>query len=258
MPVYNGGIFIRDALEALLAQSFTDFELIISDNLSTDETEKICREFAARDPRVCYIRQPENRGAVANFEYVLGEAVGDFFMWAAADDLRSPECIELYLENIGNAGGVFSTYAVFDRKDSSVNILPVPLLSSANSRQKNLSLFFQCLTTSAIYGLFRRNVLLELFNGRSFDWFDSYLLICIISKYGLNTFKTDKPAYLAGIYGSYVVKPFHGDYLNPWRYFCAALPFAVLGGPTALLSHFKVIAVSYFINIRLLQKKING
>ena len=93
MPVYNGEPFIREALDSLLAQTFTDFELIISDNASTDKTEQICREYAAKDKRIRYIRQEINRGAAANFQYVLDEAVGEYFMWAAADDLWDSEFI---------------------------------------------------------------------------------------------------------------------------------------------------------------------
>ncbi|WNC85999.1 glycosyltransferase family 2 protein [Thermosynechococcus sp. QKsg1] len=87
MPVYNGAKFIREALDSLLAQTFTDFELIISDNASTDETEAICREYAAKDKRIRYVRQAQNLGAMANFKYVLDEARGEYFMWAAHDDL---------------------------------------------------------------------------------------------------------------------------------------------------------------------------
>lgn len=94
MPVYNGEPFIREALDSLLTQTFTGFELIISDNASTDETEAICIEYAAKDERIRYIRQPENRGGEANFQFVLDEAVGEYFMWAAADDLRKIKFIE--------------------------------------------------------------------------------------------------------------------------------------------------------------------
>ena len=89
MPVYNSEVFIRDALDSLLAQTFTDFELIISDNASADDTEMICREYALKDKRIRYVRQAENRGAVANFQFVLDESVGDYFMWAAGDDIWS-------------------------------------------------------------------------------------------------------------------------------------------------------------------------
>lgn len=97
MPVYNGAQFIREALDSLLAQTFTDFELIISDNASTDETEAVCREYAGKDSRIRYIRQMENLGMSANFKYVAQEAVGQYFMWAAADDKWSPKWIETLL-----------------------------------------------------------------------------------------------------------------------------------------------------------------
>lgn len=95
MPVFNGEQFIRSALDSLLGQSFHDFELIISDNASTDGTERICCEYAARDQRINYVRQPTNLGAAANFKFVLDEARGEYFMWAACDDTRSPDFIEL-------------------------------------------------------------------------------------------------------------------------------------------------------------------
>jgi len=94
MPVYNGEPFIRKALDSLLAQTFTDIELIISDNGSTDGTEAICREYAACDARIRYVRQPENRGMSFNFLFVLDEARGEYFMWAAADDVWDVKYIE--------------------------------------------------------------------------------------------------------------------------------------------------------------------
>lgn len=94
MPVYNGVKYIREALDSLLAQTFTDFELIISDNASTDATQSICEEYARRDPRIRYVRQAENKGALANFQFVLDQSRGEFFMWAAADDLWDRRWIE--------------------------------------------------------------------------------------------------------------------------------------------------------------------
>lgn len=100
MPVYNGEKYIIEALQSLLAQSFFDFELIISDNCSNDSTESICREFAAVDSRICYIRQVENKGALANFLFVANEARGAYFMWAACDDRWSPFWIERIYHSI--------------------------------------------------------------------------------------------------------------------------------------------------------------
>lgn len=97
MPVYNGEPYIREALDSLLAQTFTDFELIISDNASRDYTEAICKEYEAKDARIRYVRQAENIGAAANFQIVLSEAVGKHFMWAAADDFWGETWIESLL-----------------------------------------------------------------------------------------------------------------------------------------------------------------
>jgi glycosyltransferase involved in cell wall biosynthesis len=100
MPVYNGALFIREALDSMLAQSFTDFELIISDNCSNDETEKICRYYAANDGRIRYIRHSINRGALFNFNFVLREARFEYFMWAACDDRWSINWISSLLDKL--------------------------------------------------------------------------------------------------------------------------------------------------------------
>jgi hypothetical protein len=86
LPVYNGEAFLEHTLASLLGQSFSDLELIISDNASTDATAEICREFASRDPRVRYFRQPRNRGAAFNWNFVVHQARGEFFKWASAND----------------------------------------------------------------------------------------------------------------------------------------------------------------------------
>lgn len=98
MPVYNGERHLKNAIDALLSQSFVDFELIISDNASSDKTEAICRQYAASDSRIRYIRQRENQGAFANFKFVLDEARSEYFMWAACDDTRSPDFLEVNLK----------------------------------------------------------------------------------------------------------------------------------------------------------------
>ena len=94
LPVYNGRSYLSEALDALLDQTYTDFELIISDNASTDGTEEICRRYVAMDPRIRYIRQPRNIGAAPNHNVVVNEARGELFKWAAHDDLYSPDLLE--------------------------------------------------------------------------------------------------------------------------------------------------------------------
>lgn len=97
MPVYNGAKYIKEAIESILNQTFTDFELIISDNASTDNTKEICNKYGEQDKRIRYIRKAENIGAIENFKYVLENANGEYFMWHAHDDkLSSP----LYLSKL--------------------------------------------------------------------------------------------------------------------------------------------------------------
>lgn len=91
VPVYNGERYLAQALDALLAQTYTDFEIVISDNASTDGTEAICRAYAARDSRIRYERQALNRGAAWNFNHAFALARGELFRWHAHDDLVEPE-----------------------------------------------------------------------------------------------------------------------------------------------------------------------
>lgn len=97
MPVYNGSKYIREALNSLLNQTHKDYELIISDNASIDNTQEICLEYSKKDSRIRYIRQRSNMGAASNFRFVLAEAKGKYFMWAASDDIWSNKWIEILL-----------------------------------------------------------------------------------------------------------------------------------------------------------------
>lgn len=94
MPVYNGARYLREAIASVLGQTHENFELLISDNASTDETEAICREAAASDSRIRYVRQSTNIGAVANFNFVAANREGQYFLWCAHDDLREPSYLE--------------------------------------------------------------------------------------------------------------------------------------------------------------------
>lgn len=91
LPVFNGEQFIEEALNSLLLQTFDDFELIISDNASTDKTQQICRMYAAQDQRIRYYRSEHNLGAAWNYNRVFELAVGEYFKWAAHDDICAPE-----------------------------------------------------------------------------------------------------------------------------------------------------------------------
>jgi glycosyltransferase involved in cell wall biosynthesis len=120
MPVYNGEKFIRKALDSLLAQTFTDFELIISDNASTDKTKIICEEYAKRDERIRYICQSQNIGAINNFLFVLNEACGKYFMWASHDDYWDNNWLELLLTNIKDNAIISMGRGIFVEQDETI------------------------------------------------------------------------------------------------------------------------------------------
>lgn len=94
LPVFNGEQFLRQSLDSILLQTYVKFELIISDNASTDRTESICRHYAERDPRIQYHRQPRNRGVTWNFRQVALLAHGEYFLWMAHDDYLAPEYVD--------------------------------------------------------------------------------------------------------------------------------------------------------------------
>src|SRR5690242_6344650 len=90
LPVYNGERFLAEAIDSVLAQTFTDFELIISDNASTDRTPEICKAYAEKDSRIRYYRNEENQGASWNFNRVFELSRGMCFQWLAHDDYIAP------------------------------------------------------------------------------------------------------------------------------------------------------------------------
>jgi glycosyltransferase involved in cell wall biosynthesis len=87
MPLYNAGAYLQEAIDSLLAQSYEDFQIVISDNASTDATEEICRAYAQKDDRIRYFRSTENVGVIRNFNNVFRLSEGEYFKWAAGDDV---------------------------------------------------------------------------------------------------------------------------------------------------------------------------
>lgn len=134
LPVYNGENYLAESIDCLLAQTYTDFELVISDNASSDGTEEICRKYAAADDRIRYVRQPVNIGAAPNHNFLVEQARGELFKWAAHDDLFAPKlvesCVELldanrdaalahaYMAIVDEHGEVIETYDYTLRTDS--------------------------------------------------------------------------------------------------------------------------------------------
>lgn len=110
MPVYNGERYLREAIDSILAQTFEDFVLVVSDNASTDRTPDIVREYAAADPRVVLLRSETNHGAAWNFNRVFAECRTPFFKWASADDVLAPTCVERCLAVLAESPSVVLSY----------------------------------------------------------------------------------------------------------------------------------------------------
>lgn len=98
LPVYNGENFIKTAIDSILNQSYKTLELIISDNASTDMTQKICESYSSQDPRIKYIRFDENQGAAKNFNNTHDLSKGKYFKWASHDDYLENTYIEKCVE----------------------------------------------------------------------------------------------------------------------------------------------------------------
>ena len=123
MPLLNGEVLLREALDALLAQTHRNLEIIISDNASTDGTRAIYEEYAKRDSRIRFDRLPERVPAQINFNRLLEMAHGDYFMWAAFDDCWEPEFIERLLAELQRKQDAVLAFARWNNVDWRGNVV---------------------------------------------------------------------------------------------------------------------------------------
>ena len=161
MPVYNDKTFLAKALNSLLAQSWTNFELIISDDGSTDGSEQICRSYSNMDPRITYIRQEKNLGISRNMEFLLSRAKGKYFMWAANDDLWHPNFISFLVELLEKNSKAVSAFCSMYFIGEDDNKLDYPSGRSTdysgNTPSIRLKKLISIFDDSFGYGLFRRD-----------------------------------------------------------------------------------------------------
>lgn len=178
MPVYNGEKYIREALDSLLAQTFTDFELIISDNCSNDKTQEICLEYATKDSRIRYIRQIKNIEVIPNFEYVRFQAIGQYFMWAASDDKWSKKWLEDMYKKIveTNADAAFGqVLPINDKSEFITHIATTRTFKFIGNRTLRRLKFYLAYEgagkANLIYSLFKVESLKQLkFNSDLYDY----------------------------------------------------------------------------------------
>jgi glycosyltransferase involved in cell wall biosynthesis len=122
LPVYNGEKYVAESLEALLGQSFTDFELIISDNASTDSTGDICCQYEKQDSRVRYFRQPRNVGMAPNVNFIVHQARGELYKEASHDDLYASTLLESCVNALDEYPQVVLAHSWTAKVDGSGNV----------------------------------------------------------------------------------------------------------------------------------------
>lgn len=163
LPVFNGEKYLSQALDSLLGQTFFDFELIVSDNASTDRTDQICREYQRKDPRIIYRRQSENKGAAANYNYVFQLSKASYFKWAAADDLCCPEMLEQCVTILDTHPDIVLCYPKTNIIDEHGHVIRAYddqwELSSPEPTERFCRLLHQLKECNAIFGLIRSDVL---------------------------------------------------------------------------------------------------
>lgn len=169
LPVYNGAKSIERALLSLLAQSYRDFILLVSDNASVNSTREIVSRIAGQDQRVQIIQQPHNVGAAANFMSLAMNAKTEFFMWAAADDFWSSDYIETAMDalrgnsEIGFASGDFASVdmnGTILRRTADFSMLNGR--SSIGRLVKYVSMVEASGKANPIYSVFRTSLLQEV------------------------------------------------------------------------------------------------
>jgi glycosyltransferase involved in cell wall biosynthesis len=163
LPVYNGARYLAATLDAILGQTYRDFELIVSDNASTDGTEAIARAAADRDARVRYLRSDHNRGAMWNFHRVFHVSTGEYFKWSADDDLIEPaflaRCVDT-LDRQRDAVLCFTRFIEVDEAGAFLRRQRYPLSFCAARPHERLRLFLERARHSqTMFGLIRRDVI---------------------------------------------------------------------------------------------------
>jgi glycosyltransferase involved in cell wall biosynthesis len=134
LPVYNGANYLSESIEALLGQSYGDFELIISDNASTDGTAGICLRYARADPRVRYFRHSRNVGLSPNHNFVVEHARGELFKWASNDDLYARDLLQSCVDALDSHPEVVQAHswtAMIDNSGAVTNAIRYPLATAS-------------------------------------------------------------------------------------------------------------------------------
>ena len=272
LPVYNGENFLKKCLDSLLSQTFKNFEIVISDNASTDNTQKICTEYSNKDDRIKYIRQEKSIGLLPNFNFVLEQASNEFFMWIGVDDYILPDYFKKNLEVLvsnSNVVGSVSRIKPYNFSDAPIDEIDskfIEFTKKLRTKFKKLDAFSidgsydekvrKYLTRSTcqvIYGIFRKkqleqSILPSLFVG--LDWAEMLSVlkfgdIHVLDDVLMYEFEGGRSA--GGIiHISKTYNPGSFSLLFPWQPFTDAC-FKILGAKIFLKNLDYFIKLNYYI-----------
>jgi glycosyltransferase involved in cell wall biosynthesis len=175
LPVYNGERYLAESLDALLGQTFTDFELIISDNGSTDRTGAIARKYQTSDSRVRYVHHHQNRGSSFNHNFVIEQGRGEFFKWVSDDDLYAPDLMERCIDALDSRPEIVLAHAWTAFIDDAGTITDPIDYALTTDVPNPVTRFRSVLYTDGgddIYGVIRMPVLRRIAPFGSYHWAD--------------------------------------------------------------------------------------
>ena len=163
LPVFNGENYLAETIESLLNQTFSDYELLIADNASTDSTLDIIERYAREDPRIRLMKSDDNRGAAWNFNRVFHECRSEYFKWAAHDDLYAPEFLARCINELDaddNAVLAFAGTEFIDSGGAYSRRYAFPMDVNEASK-RDLFRFYACggHIVHEIFGVIRRSAL---------------------------------------------------------------------------------------------------
>ena len=209
LPVRNGENYLRQALDCIQSQTFTNFRVLIADNASTDATHDICQTYAAQDPRIVVIRHSDNIGAARNFNFVFRASPCEYFKWAAHDDLMEPTYLERCVERLDRDEGAVIAHSFTNQIDGRGEVLfacedQEQLVADRPSERLRAS--FQIGYPCAVWGVMRRSAvertrLFGSFLGSDWNFIGEMLLlgrIALVPEY-LFSVRNHTTAYSFGL-----------------------------------------------------------
>lgn len=202
IPVYNGEKQIRNVIESVLNQTYQNWEIIISDNASTDKTVKICEEFTQKDERIKLFVQQKNNGPYWNYNFVMEKSVGKYFVWFAIDDIHEVTFLEKNFNELENDNEIVASISNVEYfgvnikdvfKNSAFQNLKNKFKYRFNKRTKHdqvfptvgkyedrATLYLRMDRSTALYSLFRNSIIKECFITKPFAGSDLAIILNVL------------------------------------------------------------------------------